>query len=150
MKNFKKDIIIYFGSCIFSIILLLILSHRPFAEDLKYRIRASDISIIQYASFIFIIPLLLKLILKKIYPLKDYKIIFNTLFVLALLNPIIAIAIILSPTSVMPAEYNYALDKSSMLYILYRICKISTYLSIGIVFLFSIIKVIQKMKSRTT
>lgn len=133
MNSLKKDIILYISAFTASIIIVMIFSHRLFTPDIDYRVRATDSSVILYSGFLFIIPLFLKIIFRKVDPNGNYSKQFKFQFVIALLTALFPIVMMLNPASVV--NENYVINTRTDLYMLYIILKFTTYFSMLLILL---------------
>lgn len=148
MKEFKKDIIIYLGTFLVSITIGLFLSHRSFSPNLDYRIRANDASIIYYTSFLFILPLLIKLALNRIEPNVKFSKPFKIQFWIAVITTIVPIIIMLDESSVKSGVKNYFFDYESDLYLFYSYCKLCSFTLILILVILLLYQFIRKINKK--
>lgn len=130
MSKIKGDIIIYLGTCILFILVGIIISHRQFSPSLDYRIRATDFSIIWYTSFLFLLPLLIKIAFYKMNLEGKYLKIFNIQFIISVITSIVPIYIMIEESSVKSAKEDFSFDFESDIYLFYVFCKLCVIVSI--------------------
>ena len=141
MKKHRTDIFLYLCSLIISLTTLLYLNLTPkIAEDLDYRVSTTIFSTVWYTNFLFLAPLLYKILLREYDPNGNYSKLFWIQYIIAVLTVVLLIYILLDQSIVKSRKEDFAINKDSDSYFFVALLKILTYLFSVLIVIKSIVR----------
>jgi hypothetical protein len=151
MNQIKSYIALYVTSFLLALAITLYLNQTAYLEqDQNFRVRTTTISAVYYNGFLFLVPLVVKLLLLRIDKAGNYTRLFLWQYLIALANVIAVIFALLAQDMVKSAEENFAIDKNSDRYLVIALLKISAYLIFLLIILKSVVRIIRsKINSKT-